>query len=135
MPHTYVKGMAKTEVLYNDACPVCRREIHHYARLSAQANLPIAYDDLGDPERLARWGIDANAAAKRLHVRKGGKVYAGIPAFIQLWREIPRYRWLARLISLPGIHRIACLTYDHLLAPALYRWHRRRMARSERCVT
>ena len=127
--------MAKTEVLYNDACPVCRREIHHYARLSAAANLPIAYDDLGDPEQLARWGIGPEDAARRLHVRKDGEVFAGIPAFIQLWREIPRYRWLARLISLPGIHLLACLTYDLLLAPVLYRRHLRRIARSERCVT
>lgn len=118
--------MSETEVLYNDACPVCRREVNHYAKLSAQAALPILYDDLGDAERLARWGLSPEQAAKRLHVRKDGQIYAGIPAFIVLWREIPRYRWLARLVSLPGVHGAACLIYDHVLAPLLYRWHVKR---------
>jgi hypothetical protein len=29
--------MAKLEVLYNDDCPICRREIKHYAGLSGDA--------------------------------------------------------------------------------------------------
>ena len=37
-------------------------------------------------------------AAKRLHVRKNGQVYDGIPAFIALWQDMPRYRWLARVV-------------------------------------
>ena len=70
--------------------------------------------------------MDADTAARRLHVRKDGIVLSGIPAFIALWQEIPRYRWLARIVSLPGIHRLAVWTYDGILAPALYAWHRRR---------
>lgn len=60
-----------TKVLYNESCPVCRREVDHYARLSEKAQLPITYDPLGDPERLKRWQIDPQDAAKRLHVRQG----------------------------------------------------------------
>ena len=119
----------KTEVLYNDACPVCRREVKHYARLSERAALPITYDDLGDAAELAKWGITPEDAAKRLHVRKSGQIYAGIPAFLVLWREIPQYRWLARIVALPGLYWLACKIYDHLLAPTLYAWHRRRKAR------
>ncbi|MEM6304225.1 MAG: DUF393 domain-containing protein [Pseudomonadota bacterium] len=121
--------MADTEVLYNDACPVCRKEIHHYMRLSDAADLPIAYDDLGDADRLAHWGIDVETAAKRLHVRKDGQTYSGIPAFILLWREIPQYRWLAKLVNTPGIHWTASMVYDWVLAPLLYRWHKRRQRR------
>ncbi|MBD3663959.1 thiol-disulfide oxidoreductase DCC family protein [Sulfitobacter aestuariivivens] len=123
--------MADTEVLYNDSCPVCRREVHHYARLSTAAGLPIAYDDLGNPDRLQQWGLTPDEAARRLHVRKDAKTYAGIPAFIVLWREIPRYRWLARLVNTPGIRQLAILTYDHVLAPLLFHWHKRRQARQK----
>ena len=119
----------KTEVLYNDACPVCRREVNHYAKLTQKQALPVTYDDLGDPDKLAGWNIDSEEAAKRLHVRKEGQVYAGIPAFIVLWRDIPQYRWLARLINLPGVHWMASMLYDHILAPALYAWHKRRQAK------
>ena len=118
--------MSKTEVLYNDTCPICSREVGHYARQSARARVPVVYDPLGDPERLAQWQIDPKDAARRLHVRKDGQLYAGIPAFVVLWRELPRYRWLSRVIKLPGVHWLACQVYDHMLAPVLYHLHRRR---------
>lgn len=116
----------KTEVLYNADCPVCRREIDHYARLSEKEALPIRYDDLNAPQTSKAWAIDPDTAARRLHVRKGDDVQSGIPAFILLWQQIPRYRWLARVVSTPGIHGLAVLTYDWVLAPALYAWHKRR---------
>ncbi|AXI47728.1 DUF393 domain-containing protein [Sulfitobacter sp. SK012] len=115
-----------TDVLYNASCPVCRREVDHYAKLSAQAGLPITYDDLDDPVQLAKWGISAEDAAKRLHVRQDGQVYAGLPAFIVLWREIPRMRRIAKFFALPGVNRVAAWVYNTLLAPVLYRMHLRR---------
>lgn len=113
----------KVEVLYNASCPICRREVDHYAKLSEQHDLPIGYHDLGSKEQLASWGMTEREAAKRLHVRKACQVYGGIPAFIVLWREIPQMRWLAKLVNLPGVHWMACKVYDHALAPLLYRWH------------
>lgn len=116
----------ETEVLYNASCPICSREVDHYARLSETQALPIRYDNCTDPARLADWGITAEEAAKRFHVRKRGQTYAGIPAFIVLWSDIPQTRWLARLIGLPGIRGLATLLYDHAAAPFLYWLHRRR---------
>ena len=118
----------ETEVLYNASCPICSREVDHYARLSEKQALPIRYDDCTDPAKLSDWGITPEDAAKRFHVRKGGKTYAGIPAFIVLWQDIPQTRWLARLVSLPGINSLANLVYDHIAAPLLYWLHRRRQA-------
>lgn len=117
---------AETSVLYNDACPVCRKEIRHYAGISEKDALLIRYDDLNDTALLAEWGISADLAARRLHVRKNGELLDGIPAFIALWQEIPRYRWLARLVGLPGVRTLATLVYDYILAPALYRRHLKR---------
>ena len=110
------------DVLYNASCPICRREVDHYAKLSARHDLPIGYHDLGEAE-LAAWGMTAKDAAQRLHVRKDGQIYGGIPAFIMLWREIPQMRWLARLASLPVLNWLAVKLYDHILAQLLYRWH------------
>ena len=126
----YLKSMNdKTEVLYNGSCPICSREVNLYADLSARAALPIRYDDLSDACTLADWNVSAEEAAKRLHVRKNGRLYVGIPAFIIVWRDIPQTRWLAKLVSLPGVHWVANKVYDHILAPALYTLHRRRLAR------
>ena len=118
----------ETRVLYNGDCPVCSVEIDHYARYSQERALPLAYDDLSDCD-LARWGVSRDEAAKRLHVMQDGEIFAGIPAFLVLWREMPRYRWLARFVGLPGVRQVAGVVYDYILAPALYAWHKRREAR------
>lgn len=118
----------RTEVLYNAACPVCSYEIDHYAKISKRHGLPIAFTDLNDIDGLRRWGLTADAAARRLHVLSDGEMLAGIPAFIALWREMPRYQWLAKLVSLPGVFHLAVLVYDRVLVPLLYRWHVRRQA-------
>ena len=56
-----------------------------------------------------------------------GVLTSGIPAFLVLWAQMPRYRLLGRIVGLPGIKQIAMVTYDHVLAPAIYRWHLRRV--------
>ncbi|MEM8653445.1 MAG: DUF393 domain-containing protein [Pseudomonadota bacterium] len=114
-----------TRVLYNADCPVCSFEINHYAKYSGDRALPIRFEDLNRAE-MADWGMERDAAARRLYVLKDGQMYSGIPAFIVLWQDMPRYRWLARFVSLPGVHWVACKVYDHVLAPLIYRWHLRR---------
>jgi predicted DCC family thiol-disulfide oxidoreductase YuxK len=116
-----------TKVLFNGDCPVCSFEIGHYARYCETAGLPIRFDDLNSDARAA-WGIDADTAARRLYVLHDGQLHSGIPAFLVLWAQMPRYRWLGRLIGLPGIKQVATLLYDHVLAPVIYRWHLRRVA-------
>lgn len=118
----------ETRVLYNAECPVCRFEIDHYRTQARNGALPIRFDDLCSGN-LAAWGVSKDDAARRLHVLSGGKVLSGIPAFIALWGELPRHRWLGGLVSLPGIRHMATLVYDHIAAPLLYRWHLRRQQR------
>ncbi|NEX47700.1 thiol-disulfide oxidoreductase DCC family protein [Pseudotabrizicola algicola] len=117
-----------TSVLFNAQCPVCNFEISHYARYAEQAGLPIRFDDLNGPQR-AHWGLDADTAARRLYVLHRGELTSGIPAFLVLWAEMPRYRLLGRIVGLPGIRQVATLAYDHALAPLIYRWHLRRQRR------
>ncbi len=119
-----------TRVLYNDTCPVCRFEIDGYRHRAALDNLPIRFDRI---VAAADWGLTADAAARRLHVIHKGRLLSGIPAFVALWSEMPRWHWAARLVGLPGINGAAALIYDHLLAPVLYRAHlrRQRVSRSE----
>lgn len=116
-------------VLYNAQCPVCRAEIEHYADYSRKEALQIRFDDLNSPEALALWNVDADTAARRLHVVKYDQLTTGIPAFITLWQEMPSYRWLARVVALPGIFQIACVVYNYILAPLIYHSHQRRMRR------
>ena len=119
---------SETSVLYNAQCPVCQVEVDHYARYVGEAGLPIRFDDL-NTDALQRWGIDADTAARSLYVQRGGVIVSGVPAFLLLWSQMPRYRLLARIVGLPGIRQIAGAAYDHVFAPALYRRHRRRQGK------
>lgn len=117
---------AKTSVLYNANCPVCNFEIQHYAQYADANDLPIRFDDLNSEAR-AQWGLDADTAARRLYVLHDDTQTSGIPAFLVLWAEMPKYRWLGRIVGLPGIKQVACALYDFVLAPVIYRWHLRRL--------
>lgn len=119
----------ETRVLYNANCPVCNFEIQHYAKYAAAKALPIKFDDLNCGE-LSAWGVTADDAARRLYVLKDGALLSGIPAFLALWDDMPRYRWLARIVRLPGVHWVAVQAYDRIAAPLLYRSHVRRVSAS-----
>jgi len=116
----------ETQVIYNADCPVCRFEIEHYRKRAEREGLPLGFAGL---ERAGEFGLQEDAAARRLHVVKDGRILAGVPAFIALWQEMPRMRWLATVVALPGIRQVAGLIYDRVLAPGLYRAHLRRQGR------
>ena len=118
----------KTSVLFNANCPVCNFEIQHYAQYAVANDLPIRFDDLNSDVR-DQWGLDADTAARRLYVQHEGSLTSGIAAFLVLWAQMPRYRWLARVVGLPGIRQVASAAYDYVLAPVIYPWHLRRLRR------
>lgn len=89
-------------VYYDGACPLCTAEIGHYeTREGADrvcfVNIAETHADAGD-------NLDRDAALKRFHVRKAdGTLLSGAAAFIEIWRTLPGWRWLARLARLPGV--------------------------------
>jgi predicted DCC family thiol-disulfide oxidoreductase YuxK len=117
------------EVLYNDSCPICTREIAAYERAAARSGVALAFVPLGTADPVA-WGIDAETARRRLHLRQNGAVVSGLPAFAALWEALPGTRWLARLVGLRPVRPLAGALYDRVLAPFLYALDRRRRARA-----
>lgn len=114
---------------YNGACPLCRAEIGTYraAVAGTDAERSHAWCDVSQmPMALAARGVGPREAARRLHViDQEGRLWRGLEALLALWRSIPRYRWRARLVGLPGVHAAAARLYDGVIAP----WHHRRAAR------
>lgn len=119
----------KTRVLYNGDCPVCDFEISSYRKYAEAQKLPLRFDDLTCTD-LGQWGIDADTAARRLHVLHQGQLYAGIDAFVLLWQDMPRYRWLAGCVNARPVYPLCVFLYDRIAAPILYRMHLRRMKRN-----
>lgn len=120
--------MTQVEILYNGRCPICSAEIAQYRKQAERAEAPVAFIDLHDAP-LSQWNLSAEQAARRFHARKDGQIISGFPAFLILWGELPRMRWLARVLSLPVLRQIADFSYNYAAAPLLYWLHKRREAR------
>ncbi len=116
------------EILYNGRCPICSAEIEAYRKQAEAAQAPLAFTDLHETDT-AKWGLTPDQATRRLHARDGDAVISGFPAFIIVWRPLPRMRWLARLLDRPVLRPLTEAAYNYLAAPALYWLHRRREAR------
>lgn len=90
-------------MLYDGGCPLCSKEVAHYRR--ADKAQKIRWSDINaDPTLLEEHRIPYEAAMKHLHVvDTDGSIVTGAPAFAIVWAELPYYRHLARVVSLPGV--------------------------------
>ena len=121
--------MNQLTVLYNDKCPVCAFEIEHYRALCMRHGVDLAFEKISENgPTLQASGLSVTDAKKRLHVlASDGQVKVGVDAFLALWAQMPIYKFLGYLVSIPGIYHLATLVYNHVLAPLLFWWDKRRV--------
>lgn len=88
----------KPEVFYDGGCPLCRKEINHYIRLDTEQR--VNWRDIWQArETLTKRGVEFSDAMKWLHTTDhNGDLHRGAYSFVVIWRELPYYRWLARLV-------------------------------------
>ena len=100
-------------VFYDGSCSVCSREINHYRQRAHLGWLRLVDISALDFDA-ASYGRSKEEFMRQLHVCDArGRFYLGVDAFPIIWQALPGpgYRWLARLIRLPGIHPLAILGY------------------------
>ena len=116
-----MKGHDKsyTTVLFNGDCEICSKEICVYKTYGAGKGLPIDFKDINASD-LNQFGLTRDETARQLHVIKNYELFKGVKAFVVLWNEMPRYRFLARIFSLPGVTGLAQIFYYHVIARYLY---------------
>jgi predicted DCC family thiol-disulfide oxidoreductase YuxK len=110
-------------VLYDGACPLCRREIGIYRGL--QSSTPVCFADVSDVTQPLPPGTTREQLLARFHVRDGsGRLLSGAEAFLALWSTLPGWRWLARLGRVPGAAWVMERAYRVFLRvrPAMQRW-------------
>ena len=102
----------RSTVFFDGACPLCRREIAHYAARDRDGRLAFA-DIAADAAPLAAIGVSRDEALARLHVRRAdGTVVSGARAFAEIWSCLPRWRLLARALeAVPGAMALAEVAY------------------------
>jgi len=90
---------SRPTVFFDGSCPLCTREIRHYRRLPGAETIRWV-DASRDAESLSAAGLSIQTAMRRLHARNpDGDWQVGVEAFFLIWRRLPRYRWLARLLD------------------------------------
>ena len=110
-------------VLYDGACPLCRREIGVYRGLSP--NTPVCFADVNDPALPMPDDTTREQLLARFHVRNSdGQMLSGAQAFLALWAVLPGWRWLALIGRLPGAAWLLERLYRLFLRgrPTLQRW-------------
>tara|TARA_B100000035_G_scaffold83395_2_gene69947 strand:+ start:6080 stop:6433 length:354 start_codon:yes stop_codon:yes gene_type:complete len=114
------------KVLFNDSCPICSREITHYKSLKNDINW-IDINDLEISTKLS--GKSHRELIRRLHVIKDNEIYSGVKAFVIMWQNIPKYRWIGNFVALPGTYHIAVIFYEVI---ALFLFYKNRHQLNEK---
>lgn len=120
----------KSQIFYDGNCVVCDIEIAHYKRIA-----PDVFElvDISEPGfDASKFGFDPVLVNRELHVMAPNKtVYVGVQAFRHIWsriadRQLDRrsdrqtgsqtanhsaYRWLSRVVGLPGVLQLANIFY------------------------
>jgi len=108
--------VAIIRVFYDGHCGLCAKEIAYYRRIAPQNKFDwiditktgVIFESLG---------YTVAEGLKALHVQGvNGEVCVGVDAFIVIWRCLPAWRWLAKLVSLPIIHGLAVVIYRFFAA-------------------
>jgi 3-demethoxyubiquinol 3-hydroxylase len=92
-------------VLYDGACPLCRREIAHLQGLAPRSGAgDLCFVDLSRDEAELIAPAERAALLARFHVQRAdGSRVSGAAAFVEMWRRLPGWRWLALVAQLPGM--------------------------------
>jgi len=112
-------------VLYDGACPLCRREIAVYRGLTPIDPLQsLGFTDVSAVDAALPEGGDRASYLARFHVQTAdGQLLSGAAAFVALWRTLPGWRWLAKVADVPGVTPLMEIAYRGFLRvrPAMQR--------------
>ena len=105
------------KVYYNNSCKICRAEINLYKKENIDE---INWVDITNNQAAKiETNKDYKELLRRLHVEKDGKIFSGSKAFLLVWKNIPKYKILYSIVSLPIIFQIFSISYE-IIAFFLY---------------
>lgn len=104
-------------LIYDGNCSICRGAVDWLRRRESSGAVEfLSCHDESLPSRFPF--VDRNACLQAAHlVLPDGEILAGEKAAQELFLKIPGYRWVARLMRVPG---------GQLFSRVLYRWFARR---------
>lgn len=114
--------MARLTILYDGKCGLCRASVTRLRKTDRGGRIEVL--DLHDPSVSARFPQVNREEALRLMqaVDPAGKVYAGVDAWARAGLALPRWKFIAWLLLVPGVHFVAGKVYAWV-ARNRYRWN------------
>ena len=98
------------KVYYNNSCKICKAEIDLYRKEKIDQ---INWVDITNNQTAKiETNKDYKQLLRRLHVEKNGKIFSGAKAFLLVWKNIPKYKILYSIFSLPIIFQIFSISYE-----------------------
>ena len=103
----------KIIIFYDSKCSICTKEINYYRSITSEQT--FIWSDLhSDTKLLKEYRLDFSQALLMLHaIDENGRVHIGVDAFILIWRNIPRFKLLAKVIKAPGIYQLSNIGYRY----------------------
>ena len=98
------------KIYFNNSCNICRFEINHYKKIS-DSNLEWI-DITNNEEALKITSKSKEELLRRLHVIDNGQVIGGAKAFIIIWSKIPKYNFLAKILSFKPLFILFHYAYE-----------------------
>ena len=132
-----VKGYPQTTlaVFFDGASPEQAARAARYRRAQHPARRDVLWRDLARyPDALSLFGL-GRAAGGFAVVDRLGRLRIGLDARVALWRELPGYRWRARLLDLSGIAALLERPVTPRRTAALHAARRRPQAAAGRLPT
>ena len=108
-------------VWYDNACPLCRREIAVMRRLDIRQRIDFVAIGGDGPDQCP---IDRDTLLARFHARENGRMLSGAAAFAAMWRAIPLLRPLGLAARSPWLLGVLERAYRRFLTvrPRLQKW-------------
>ena len=100
----------KIKVFFNNSCNICRMEIDHYKKNSDENLEWVDITNNQQAEELT--SKSKEELLRRLHVIENGEVIGGAKAFIIIWKKIPKYNFLAKILSFKPLFILFHYTYE-----------------------
>jgi predicted DCC family thiol-disulfide oxidoreductase YuxK len=108
-------GFSPCTVYFDGMCPVCSREIATYRQLRGGDGIEWVDASRCDATQLSA-GLDRAGALKRLHVQSAdGTLLSGAAAFVEIWRHLPAFAWIARFCANRYALAVLDFAYDRFL--------------------
>ena len=98
------------KVYFNNSCKICKAEIDLYKK--ENINEIDWVDITNNYEAEKETFRNSKELLRRLHVKDGERVVQGAEAFLLLWKKLPKYRFLYKILKLPIIFNLFSVFYE-----------------------